>query len=92
MKIIKFFLNKGIIKMVTRERVLRVTRCSVEDFNNHVATWAKYAWLLEYGFDGVDIFIKHFCKEGWCKRELCSIVHTLFHLDEEIFEYGIYWF
>ena len=93
MSIIKSSLNKLIIKMVTRERVLRATRCSVEDFNNNVATWPMYAKLLQIpGIDGVDVFMEHFAQEGWCKTELRSILDTLFHLNREIFEYGIYWF
>ena len=93
MSIVKSSLNKLIIKMVTRERVLKATGCSVEDFNNNVAGWHKCAELLQIpGIDGVDIFMKHFAKEGWCKTELRSILDTLFHLNREIFEYGIYWF
>lgn len=82
MSIIKTTLNKLIIKMVTRERVLKATRCTAEEFNHHVAP----------GIDGVKVFMERFAEEGWCKEELSSIIHTLFHLNEEIFEYGIYWF
>lgn len=93
MSIIKSSLNKLIIKMITRERVLKATECSIGEFNYHVATWPRYARLLLIpGIDGVEVFMEHFAEEGWCKTELRSILHTLFHLNEEIFEYGIYWF
>lgn len=93
MKIIKSILNKLIVKMVTRERVLKATSCSIEDFNNNVATWPRYAGLLgHHGIDGVDVFMKHFAKEGWCKRELRDILDTLFHLNREIDSYAEYWF
>lgn len=92
MSIIKSSLNKLIIKMITRERVLKATRCSVEDFNNNVAGWAACIEYQKKGLDGVDIFMEYFRKEGWCKTELRSILDTLFHLNREIFEYGIYWF
>ena len=92
MTIVKSSLNKLIIKMVTRERVLRTTGCPVEDFNNNVANWAACIEYRMKGLDGVDIFIEYFRKEGWCKTELRSILDTLFHLNREIREYGIYWF
>jgi hypothetical protein len=41
---------------------------------------------------GIDCFIRDFCEEGWCKEELRDILDTLFHLNREIGEYGIYWF
>lgn len=93
MKIIKSILNKLIIKMVTRERVLKAIGAPVEYFNEHVATWRKYAGLLQIpGIDGVDVFMEHFCEEGWCKRELRDILDTLFHLNREIDSYAEYWF
>lgn len=93
MSIIKSSLNKLIIKMVTRERVLKATGCSVEDFNNNVATWPMYAKLLQIpSIDGVEVFMEHFAQEGWCKRELRDILDTLFHLDREIDSYAEYWF
>lgn len=92
MSIVKSSLNKLISKLVTRDRVLKATKCPVEDFNNNVADWAACTEYRMKGLDGVDIFIEYFTREGWCKKELRSILHTLFHLNEEIFEYGIYWF
>lgn len=93
MSIIKSSLNKLIIKMITRERVLRATETSVEYFNHHVATWPMYAKLLQVpGIDGVEVFMEHFAEEGWCKTELRDILDTLFHLDREINEYALYWF
>lgn len=93
MSIIKSSLNKLIIKMITRSRVLRATEISVSYFNYHVATWPMYAELLLIpGIDGVDVFMEHFTEEGWCKTELRDILDTLFHLDREINEYASYWF
>lgn len=93
MSIIKSSLNKLIIKMVTRTRVLKATGCSIGEFNHNVATWPMYAGLLgHHGIDGVDIFMEHFAEEGWCKTELRSILDTLFHLNREISSYAEYWF
>ena len=100
MSIIKSSLNKLIIKMVTRERVLKVSGLKVEDFNKWVndiiagqySSAHEYSKWLAHGYDGVDCFIKDFCKEGWCKRELRDILDTLFHLNREIDDYAGYWF
>ena len=81
MSIIKSILNNTISMMVTRNRVLKATGCSIEDFAEVVNNP-----------DGIDCFIKDFRREGWCDTELRSILDTLFHLNREINEYGIYWF
>ena len=81
MTIIKSILNNTISMMVTRNRVLKATGCSIEDFAEVVNNP-----------DGVDCFIKDFRKEGWCKTELRSILDTLFHLNREINDYAEYWF
>ena len=53
----------------------------------------KATGVMEEEFEGgIDIFIRDFCEEGWCKTELRDILDTLFHLNREISEYGIYWF
>ena len=81
MSIIKSILNNTISMMVTRNRVLKATRCSIEDFAEVVNNP-----------DGIDCFIKDFRREGWCKTELRSILDTLFHLNREIDCYAEYWF
>ena len=81
MSIIKSILNNTISMMVTRNRVLKATGCSIEDFAEVVNDP-----------DGIDCFIKDFRREGWCDTELRSILDTLFHLNREIDEYGQYWF
>ena len=81
MSIIKSILNNTISMMVTHNRVLKATGCSIEDFAEAVNNP-----------DGVDCFIKDFRKEGWCKTELRSILDTLFHLNREINDYAEYWF
>ena len=81
MSIIKSILNNTISMMVTRDRVLKATGCSIEDFAEVVNNP-----------DGIDCFIKDFRREGWCKTELRSILDTLFHLNREINDYGTYWF
>lgn len=96
---IKTTLNNLISKMVTRKRVLKATQCSEMDFD---------AMLMEYFevhmkdpkdnyYDGIDAFIRDFRKEGWCKEEILTrdcncILSTLFHLNERINEYALYWF
>ena len=37
-------------------------------------------------------FCEDFKREGWCKTELRSALHTLFHLNERINNYAYYWF
>ena len=81
MSIIKSILNNAISRMVTRNRVLKATGCSIEDFAEVVNNP-----------DGIDCFIKDFRKEGWCDTELRSILDTLFHLNRAINDYGQYWF
>lgn len=81
MSIIKSILNNTISMMVTRNRVLKATGCSIEDFAEVVNDP-----------DGIDCFIKDFRKEGWCKTELRSILDTLFHLNSGINDYAEYWF
>ena len=81
MTIIKRILNNTISMMVTRNRVLKATGCSIEDFAEVVNSP-----------DGIDCFIKDFRKEGWCDTELRSILDTLFHLNRAIDCYGQYWF
>lgn len=81
MAIIKSILNNTISMMVTRNRVLKATRCSIEDFAEVVNSP-----------DGIDCFIKDFRKEGWDNTELRSILDTLFHLNRTIDCYGQYWF
>ena len=81
MSIIKSILNNTISMMVTRNRVLKATRCSIEDFTEVVNSP-----------DGIDCFIKDFRREGWCDTELRSILDTLFHLNRAIDDYGQYWF
>ena len=81
MSIIKSILNNTISRMVTRNRVLKATRCSIEDFAE-----------VANNPDGIDCFIKDFRREGWCKTELRSILDTLFHLNREIDCYAEYWF
>lgn len=104
MKIIKSILNNKIRKMVTRERVLRVTECDEDVFTDNIIhrinngyTDECYEMVLPDGgeepcLDGVDIFISEFLEEGWCKTELSDILDTLFHLDFAIHCYGDYWF
>ena len=81
MSIIKSILNNTISMMVTRNRVLKATGCSIEDFAEVVNNP-----------DGIDCFIKDFRKEGWCDTELRSILDTLFHLNRAINDYAEYWF
>ena len=81
MSIIKSILNNTISMMVTRNRVLKATGCSIEDFAEVVNRP-----------DGIDCFIKDFRKEGWCDTELRSILDTLFHLNRAINDYAEYWF
>ena len=81
MSIIKSILNNTISMMVTRNRVLKATGCSIEDFAEVVDNP-----------DGIDCFIKDFRREGWCDTELRSILDTLFHLNREIDCYAEYWF
>ena len=94
MKTIKSILNNKIAKMVTRERVLKVTECSLEVFNDQLVSYyeTKQHTPSEGFNDGIECFISDFRKEGWCKTELRSIIHTLFHLDFAIHCYGEYWF
>ena len=77
----KSILNNMISRMVTRNRVLKATGCSIEDFAEVVNNP-----------DGIDCFIEDFRREGWCKTELRSILDTLFHLNREIDCYAEYWF
>ena len=81
MSIIKSILNNTISMMVTRNRVLKATGCSIEDFAEVVNSP-----------DGIDCFIKDFRREGWCDTELRSILDTLFHLNRVINDYAEYWF
>ena len=81
MSIIKSILNNTISMMVTRNRVLKATGCSIEDFAE-----------VANNPDGIDCFIKDFRREGWCDTELRSILDTLFHLNRAIDCYGQYWF
>ena len=81
MTVIKSILNNTISMMVTRNRVLKATGCSIEDFTR-----------MGYSYDGIDCFIKDFRREGWCDTELRSILDTLFHLNREINDYAEYWF
>ncbi len=81
MSIIKSILNNTISRMVTRNRVLKATGCSIEDFAE-----------VANNPDGIDCFIKDFRREGWCDTELRSILDTLFHLNRAIDCYGQYWF
>ena len=94
MKIIKSILNNTISKMVTRSRVLKVTECSLAVFNDQLAGYYETKQHTpDEGFkDGVEAFISDFRKEGWCKTEFRHIIHTLFHLNSAIHEYGCYWF
>lgn len=104
MKTIKSILNNKIAKMVTRERVLKVSGCDADMFTDNIVhrinngyTDEDYEMVLPDGgeepiIDGVDIFIKEFCEEGWCKTELSSIIDTLLHLNRSIDDYGCYWF
>lgn len=93
MSIFKSSLNSLISKLVTRNRVLKVSKLEEIDFD--AALMGYYETKQKKpgdDYDGVDAFIKDFRKEGWCKTELRSILYTLFHLNREIGEYGIYWF
>lgn len=94
MKIIKSILNDTISKMVTRSRVLKISGCSLTEFNDMlVSYYGTKQHSPDEGFkDGIEAFISDFLKEGWCKTELRSILNTLFHLNRAIYEYGWYWF
>lgn len=94
MSIVKSSLNSLISKLVTRNRVIKVTECDKEVFNDMLqGYYSTKQHSPDEGFkDGVNCFISDFRKEGWCKVEFRSILHTLFHLNETIHEYGCYWF
>lgn len=97
MSIIKSILNNTISKLVTRNRVLKATKVEEIEFDIWVfeIVYRKLSGWKEYDdlrMSGVDLFIRDFRKEGWCKTELRDILDTLFHLNREIREYGIYWF
>jgi hypothetical protein len=80
--------------MVTRERVLKVSELEEIDFDAQLMQYFETEQHSpdEGFYDGVEAFIADFRKEGWCKTELRSIIHTLFHLDFAIHCYGEYWF
>ena len=93
MSIVKSSLNSLISKLVTRNRVLKVSKLEEIDFD--AALMGYYETKQKKpgdDYDGVDAFIKDFRKEGWCKRELRDILDTLFHLNREIDSYAEYWF
>lgn len=94
MSIVKSSLNSLISKLVTRNRVIKATECSEKVFNDMLqGYYSTKQHSPDEGFkDGVDCFISDFRKEGWCKRELRSILDTLFHLNDHIDRYAEYWF
>lgn len=97
MAIIKSSLNSLISKLVTRNRVLKATKieeiefdkCVFDIVDRKLFRWEEYNDLR---MSGVDLFIRDFRKEGWCKTELRVILDTLFHLNRAIGEYSLYWF
>lgn len=79
---------------ITRELVLEVTRCSLEDFNNALKGYFKTKQKKPSDFkgtefDGIDEFIKDFKKEGYCKKEPPQ---TEKEWVEHIESYAEYWF
>jgi hypothetical protein len=97
MSILKSFLNSLVSKLVTRNRVLKATKVEETEFDKWVfdivdrklSGWKEYNDLR---MSGIDLFIRDFRKEGWCKEEYRDIFDTLFHLGREINSYAEYWF
>ena len=81
-------LNRVITRMVTPNRVHGVTLGRVVEIYGMPQTMHDMEELTEAYYD----FAQDFCKEGWCKTELRSVIYTLFHLNRKIYNYAEYWF